>query len=159
MATFTRSGLFTPFTPIFNATGQPAISLPLYQGEDGLPLGVQLVGRPAGEGALLALADAARGGAAVGATAGPTASTSADAEHRGHRLGRDAEALGVGGAARAWSSRPPSARPRPRWRTRAGPVSTLERAQRARDDGERHVHERAAAAERAQRERARSRRG
>jgi amidase len=32
------------------------ISLPLYEGEDGLPLGVQIVGRPAGEGALLALA-------------------------------------------------------------------------------------------------------
>jgi amidase len=56
MSTFTRSGLFTPFTPVFNATGQPGISLPLYQGEDGLPLGVQLVGRPAQEGGLLALA-------------------------------------------------------------------------------------------------------
>ncbi len=56
MSTFTRSGLFTPFTPVFNASGQPGISLPLYQGPDGLPLGVQLVGRPAGEGALLALA-------------------------------------------------------------------------------------------------------
>jgi amidase len=56
MSTFTRSGLFTPFTPVFNASGQPGISLPLFQGEDGLPLGVQLVGRPAGEGALLALA-------------------------------------------------------------------------------------------------------
>ncbi|HEX4188433.1 MAG TPA: amidase [Solirubrobacteraceae bacterium] len=56
MSTFTRSGLFTPFTPVFNASGQPGISLPLYEGEDGLPLGVQLVGRPAGEGALLALA-------------------------------------------------------------------------------------------------------
>ncbi len=56
MATFTRSGLFTPFTPVFNASGQPAISLPLFEGEDGLPLAVQLVGRPAGEGALLALA-------------------------------------------------------------------------------------------------------
>jgi amidase len=56
MSTFTRSGLFTPFTPVFNASGQPGISLPLYQGEDGLPLGVQLVGRPAGEGLLLALA-------------------------------------------------------------------------------------------------------
>jgi amidase len=55
MSTFTRSGLFTPFTPVFNASGQPAISLPLFQGEDGLPLGVQLVGRPAGEGTLLAL--------------------------------------------------------------------------------------------------------
>ncbi|MGO9759727.1 MAG: amidase [Solirubrobacteraceae bacterium] len=56
MATFTRSGLFTPFTPVFNATGQPAISLPLFEGSDGLPLAVQIVGRPAGEGALLALA-------------------------------------------------------------------------------------------------------
>ena len=56
MSTFTRSGLFTPFTPVFNASGQPGISLPLYQGEDGLPLGVQIVGRPAGEAKLLALA-------------------------------------------------------------------------------------------------------
>ena len=56
MSTFTRSGLFTPFTPIFNATGQPGISVPLFEGEDGLPLGVQLVGRPAAEGPLLALA-------------------------------------------------------------------------------------------------------
>jgi amidase len=56
MSTFRRSGLFTPFTPILNASGQPGISLPLFQGEDGLPLGVQIVGRPAGEAALLALA-------------------------------------------------------------------------------------------------------
>jgi amidase len=56
LSTFTRSGLFTPFTPVFNASGQPGISVPLYEGEDGLPLGVQIVGRPAGEGALLALA-------------------------------------------------------------------------------------------------------
>src|ERR1700756_1782675 len=56
MATFTRSGLFTPFTPVFNASGQPGISVPLFEGEDGLPLGVQLVGRPAAEGELLALA-------------------------------------------------------------------------------------------------------
>jgi len=55
MATFTRSGQFTPFTPVVNATGQPAISLPLYHGQDGLPLAVQLVGRPAGEEGLLAL--------------------------------------------------------------------------------------------------------
>jgi amidase len=56
MSTFTRSGLFTPFTPIFNADGQPGIAVPLFEGEDGLPLGVQLVGGAAGEGALLALA-------------------------------------------------------------------------------------------------------
>jgi amidase len=53
---FRRSGQFTPYTAIFNVTGQPAISLPLFHGEDGLPLGVQLAGRPAGEGELLALA-------------------------------------------------------------------------------------------------------
>ncbi len=56
MQTFTRSGLFTPFTPIFNATGQPGISLPLFQGDDGLPLGIQLVARPAQEAQLLSLA-------------------------------------------------------------------------------------------------------
>jgi amidase len=56
LETFARSGHFTPFTPIFNASGQPAIALPLFQGEDGLPLGVQLAGRPGGEATLLALA-------------------------------------------------------------------------------------------------------
>jgi len=56
MSTYTRSGLFTPFTPVINASGQPAASLPLFEGEDGLPLGVQLVGRPAGESRLLSLA-------------------------------------------------------------------------------------------------------
>ncbi|MEY2514844.1 MAG: amidase [bacterium] len=55
LATFERSGHFTPYTAISNVTGSPAISLPLYE-HDGLPLGVQLIGRPAGEGALLALA-------------------------------------------------------------------------------------------------------
>ena len=54
--TFERSGHFTPYTAIANVTGSPAISLPLYAREDGLPLAVQLVGRPAQEGALLALA-------------------------------------------------------------------------------------------------------
>ncbi|HEV2944415.1 MAG TPA: amidase [Solirubrobacteraceae bacterium] len=56
MSTFTRSSYFTPFTASFNAGGQPGISLPLFHGEDGLPLGVQIVGRPAGEAGLLALA-------------------------------------------------------------------------------------------------------
>jgi Asp-tRNA(Asn)/Glu-tRNA(Gln) amidotransferase A subunit family amidase len=42
------------FTQPYNCTGQPAISLPLGTSEAGLPLGVQLVGRPRGEMALLA---------------------------------------------------------------------------------------------------------
>ena len=54
--TFARSGRFTPYTALCNVTGQPAVSLPLYQRDDGVPLGVQLIGRPAQEGALLALA-------------------------------------------------------------------------------------------------------
>ena len=53
---FRRSGRFTPYTAIFNVTGQPGISLPLFLGDDGMPLAVQLVGKPAGEGMLLALA-------------------------------------------------------------------------------------------------------
>lgn len=56
LSAFARAGLFTPFTPVFNAGGQPAISLPLYEGEDGLPLAVQIAGRPVGEATLLALA-------------------------------------------------------------------------------------------------------
>jgi amidase len=55
-ADFRRSGEFTPYTALFNVTGQPAISLPLFHGEDGLPLGVQFAGRPADEATLLSLA-------------------------------------------------------------------------------------------------------
>lgn len=54
-ADFGRSGEFTPFTAMFNCTGQPAISLPLFEGDDGLPLAVQLAGPPAGEALLLQL--------------------------------------------------------------------------------------------------------
>ncbi len=55
MEAFARAGRFTPFTAVLNVTGQPAISLPIDQGEDGLPSAVQLIGRPAGEWPLLAL--------------------------------------------------------------------------------------------------------
>ena len=49
MDNYRRSAEFTPYTAIVNVTGQPAIALPLYQGEDGLPTAVQLIGRPARE--------------------------------------------------------------------------------------------------------------
>jgi amidase len=51
-----KAAAFVPFTPPLNATGQPAISLPLHQSADGLPIGVQLVGPPTGEELLLSLA-------------------------------------------------------------------------------------------------------
>lgn len=43
LAAIFRAADFTPFTPPFNATGQPACSLPLYHDAAGLPIGVQLV--------------------------------------------------------------------------------------------------------------------
>ena len=50
-----NSANWVPFTPVWNVTGQPAVSLPLHQSEAGLPIGVQLVGPPAGEELLLSL--------------------------------------------------------------------------------------------------------
>jgi amidase len=51
---FRRSAAFTPYTALFNVSGQPAISVPFAEA-DGLPVGVHLVGQPAQEGALLGL--------------------------------------------------------------------------------------------------------
>jgi amidase len=45
-----------PFTPPFNITGQPAISLPLHWNAAGLPIGVQLVGAYGREDQLLQVA-------------------------------------------------------------------------------------------------------
>jgi amidase len=47
---------YVPFTPIFNSTGQPAISLPLHWSAGGLPVGVQIAGRFGDEATLLRLA-------------------------------------------------------------------------------------------------------
>jgi amidase len=44
------------YTPWANFTGQPAISLPVHLDGDGLPYGVQLVGRPRHDGMVLSLA-------------------------------------------------------------------------------------------------------
>jgi amidase len=46
------------FTALFNATGQPALSLPLQWSRAGLPIGMQLVGRFGDEAALFRLAAA-----------------------------------------------------------------------------------------------------
>jgi amidase len=51
----TSSG-FSPWTSAWNLTGQPAIAVPAGFGADGLPLSVQLVGRPGAEDVLYALA-------------------------------------------------------------------------------------------------------
>jgi amidase len=51
-----RTGLFVPFTPIFNATGQPAMSVPLYWSEEGLPIGTHFAGRFGDEATLFRLA-------------------------------------------------------------------------------------------------------
>jgi amidase len=53
---FSRQTLFTPFTPLINVTGQPAMSLPLHWSESGLPIGVQFIGKPWAEATLIRLA-------------------------------------------------------------------------------------------------------
>lgn len=52
---FAQQVRYTPFTSFVNVTGLPAIVLPVHQTADGLPMGVQLIGRPGGEDVLLAL--------------------------------------------------------------------------------------------------------
>jgi amidase len=56
MAAFERAFIDGCFTAAFNATGQPAISLPLHWSEDGLPIGVQLVAPLGREDLLLRVA-------------------------------------------------------------------------------------------------------
>lgn len=47
---------YCPFTPLFNSTGNPAMSLPLAWSASGLPIGVQFVGRFGDESTLFRIA-------------------------------------------------------------------------------------------------------
>ena len=51
-----RSWRFAPYTEPFNVTGQPAMSVPLHQGADGLPVGMHFAGRVGEDARLLRLA-------------------------------------------------------------------------------------------------------
>jgi amidase len=52
---FAQQVQYSPFTSFANVSGLPAISLPVHVTAEGLPMGVQLVGRPGGEAALVAI--------------------------------------------------------------------------------------------------------
>jgi amidase len=56
LAAIERGAKTAAFTALFNATGQPAISLPLHWSEEGLPVGVQLVAAFGREDLLLRIA-------------------------------------------------------------------------------------------------------
>ncbi|WP_332644555.1 amidase [Aeromicrobium sp.] len=50
-----RELLFTPYTALYNMSGQPAASLPLHWSAEGLPIGVMLAAMPGQDGALFSL--------------------------------------------------------------------------------------------------------
>ncbi|MBC7590457.1 MAG: amidase, partial [Salinibacterium sp.] len=52
---FAQQVQYTPWTSFVNVSGLPAITLPVSMTEQGLPMGVQLVGRPGREDVLLAI--------------------------------------------------------------------------------------------------------
>ena len=52
---FAQQVRYTPYTSMVNVSGLPAIALPVHETADGLPMGVQLIGRPGREDVLLAL--------------------------------------------------------------------------------------------------------
>ena len=56
MAGMARAAQFVPFTPICNVTGQPAMSVPLFWNDQGLPVGTHFVGRFGDEATLFRLA-------------------------------------------------------------------------------------------------------
>jgi amidase len=52
---FERQKRFTPYTALYNISGQPAVNLPLYWNAEGLPIGVMLAGRIGDEATLISL--------------------------------------------------------------------------------------------------------
>lgn len=56
LAGLLRATPIVAFTAAFNITGQPAISVPLAESGDGVPIGMQLVGAPAREDVLIRVA-------------------------------------------------------------------------------------------------------
>jgi len=52
---FERQKRFTPYTALYNVSGQPAVSIPLHWTGDGLPVGIMLAGRMAEEATLISL--------------------------------------------------------------------------------------------------------
>ncbi|MEU5211409.1 amidase [Streptomyces sp. NPDC020742] len=54
-AEFAAMTAFTPFTSLYNATGQPAVNVPLQWNAEGLPIGVMLGARYGDEATLIAL--------------------------------------------------------------------------------------------------------
>src|SRR5215472_7925577 len=52
---FERQKRFTPYTAVYNISGNPALNLPLYWNSDGLPIGVMLAGRLGDEATLISL--------------------------------------------------------------------------------------------------------
>ena len=53
---YARQCRYSPFTSMVNVCGLPAISIPVLDTADGLPMGIQLIGRPGAEADLLAVA-------------------------------------------------------------------------------------------------------
>ncbi len=51
-----RAGRFAAFAPPFNISGQPAISVALYRGAEGLPIGVRLAAASGREDVLIRIA-------------------------------------------------------------------------------------------------------
>jgi len=71
MAAWRKSAEFVPFTPICNATGQPAMSIPLFWNDEGLPIGLHFIGRYGDEAYPLPTGGTARGGSTLGRPSPP----------------------------------------------------------------------------------------